>query len=72
MIQRWRSYRRKLGGDEFDGMVDIGINDFGIDHFNEDGVLADEDDLPGDFMRDAVEMLDFGDITYLGEEVIET
>jgi len=34
--------------------------------------LADEDDLLGDFMGDANELLDFGDITDLGEEVIET
>ena len=72
MRQRWRSYRINLGDDEFDGMDNIGINDFGIDHFNEDGVLGDEDDLLGDFMRDADEMLDFGDIADLGEEVIET
>ena len=71
-IQRRRFYRRSLGDDEFDGMDDIGINDFDIDDFGEDGVLGDEDDLLGDFMGDADELLDFGDIADLGEEVIET
>ena len=70
--RRWRSYRRSLGDDKFDGMDYIGINDFGIDHFNEDKVLGDEDDLLGDFMGDADELLDFGDIANLGKEVIET
>ena len=48
------------------------MDDIAIDEFSEDEFLADEDDLLGDFMRDADEMLDFGDIADLGEEVIET
>ena len=53
-------------------MDDIGIDDFGIDDFGEDEFLGNEDDLLGDFMGDADELLDFGDIADLGEEVIET
>ena len=70
--RRRRSYRRSLGDDEFDGMDDIGIDDFGIDDFSEDEFLGDEDDLLGDFMGDADELLDIEDIAGLGEEVIET
>ena len=41
MRRRRRSYRRSQGYDKFDGMDYIGINDFGIDHFNEDGEIYD-------------------------------
>ena len=57
--RRRRSYRRSLGDDEFD--------DFGKDEF-----LTNEDDLLDNFMVDADELLDFGDIANFGEEVIET
>ena len=53
-------------------MDDMGIDDFSIDNFGEDEFLGDEDDLLGDFMGYADELLDFGDIADLGEEVIET
>ncbi|MCD4804102.1 MAG: hypothetical protein K8R07_00310 [Desulfobacterales bacterium] len=43
----------------------IGIDDFDIDDFG-------EDDLLGDFIGDADELVDFRDIVDLGEEVIET
>jgi hypothetical protein len=45
----------------------IGIDDFGKDEF-----LTNEDDLLDNFMVDADELLDFGDIANFGEEVIET
>ena len=53
-------------------MDDIGIDDFGIDDFGKDEFLTNEDDLLGDFMGDADELLNFGDIANFGEEVIET
>ena len=59
LICHRRSYRRSLGDDEFDGMDDIRIDDFGIDDFSEDEFLGDEDNL-----------LDFGDIADIGEEII--
>ena len=67
MRRKRRIYRRSLGDDEFDGMDDIGIDDFGIDDFGEDEFLGNEDDLLGEFMGDADELLDFGDIADLGE-----
>jgi len=70
--RRRRSYRRSLGDDDFDGMDDIGINDFSINDFGEDEFRGDEAYLLGDFMGDADELLDFGDIADLSEEVIET
>jgi hypothetical protein len=45
----------------------IGIDDFGKDEF-----LTNEDDLLDNFMVDADELLDFGDIANFGKEVIET
>ncbi|HUV82476.1 MAG TPA: hypothetical protein VMW53_05305, partial [archaeon] len=54
--KRRRTARRSLGDYELDGIDDFGIDDFGQEEF-----LGDEDDL-----------LDFGDIADLGEEVIET
>ena len=65
--RRRRTARRSLGDYELDGIDDFGIDDFGQEEF-----LGDEDDLLGDFMGDADELLDFGDIADLGEEVIET
>ena len=50
----------------------IGIDDFGIDDFGKDEFLTNEDDLLDNFMVDADELLNFGDIADLGEEVIET
>jgi hypothetical protein len=69
--RRRRSYRRSLGDDEFDTMDDMGIDDFGIDDFSDDEFLG-EDDVLGDFMGDADELLDFGEIADLGKDVIET
>jgi hypothetical protein len=63
--KRRRTARISLGDYELDG-----IDDFGIDDFSDDELLG-EDDLLEDFMGDADELLDFGDITDLGEEVIE-
>jgi hypothetical protein len=65
--KRRRTARISLGDYELDGIDDFGIDDFGQEEF-----LGDEDDLLGDFMGDADELLDFGDIADLGEEVIET
>ena len=47
------------------------MDNFGIDNFSKDEFLGDEEDLLGDFMGDADELLDFGDNSDLGEEVIE-
>jgi len=52
-------------------MDDIGIDNFGINNFSEDKFLGDVDDLLGDFIGDANELLDFGNIANLGKEVIE-
>ena len=54
--RRRRTARRSLGDYELDGIDDFGIDDFGQE----------------EFLGDADELLDFGDIADLGEEVIET
>ncbi|MBC2697185.1 MAG: hypothetical protein HF976_10200 [ANME-2 cluster archaeon] len=48
------------------------MDDIRIDDLSEDEFLDDEDDLLGDFMGNTDELLDIGDITDLGKEVIET
>jgi hypothetical protein len=62
--RRRRTARRSLADYELEG-------DFSIDDFS-DSELLGEDDLLGDFMGDADELLDFGEIADLGEDVIET